>query len=324
MTLRAGLVGIGMMGRHHARVLDQLDGVELVAVCDPSDAVPAHLSGAPVVRSISELVKIGVDYCVVAAPTGLHHELSLELAEHDIHCLIEKPLATTSAQGRDIEQAFAKRGLVGGVGHIERYNPALIELRQRLVAGQLGTLYQIATRRQGPFPGRIGDVGVVKDLATHDIDLTMWISNSDFTSMNAVQSLRAGRAYEDMVIGIGHLSNGAITSHIINWLTPFKERCTIVHGEHGVFLADTLTADLSFFENGSVTNDWDQMSAFKGVSEGNVTRYALQRREPLLVEHQSFRDAVRNGDDGAIVTLPEGRRVLEIAEKMLENRSDGN
>ena len=319
MTLRAGLVGIGMMGRHHARVLGQLDGVELAAVCDPGESAPAHLSGAPVVKTIKELVEIGVDYCVIAAPTGRHHEVALELAGHDTHCLIEKPLASTVRQGLEIEAVFAKRGLIGGVGHIERYNPALIELRRRLDSGQLGSIYQIATRRQGPFPGRIGDVGVVKDLATHDIDLTMWISGSDFTSMRAVQSARAGRAHEDMVVGIGQLEDGTITSHIVNWLTPFKERCTVVHGEHGVFLADTLTADLSYFENGSVANDWDHMSAFKGVSEGNLTRFALQRREPLLVEHEAFRDAVLQHGETSIVSLSEARRVLEIAEKMLEN-----
>jgi len=260
VTLRAGLVGIGVMGRHHARVLGSLDGVELVGVCDPATDLPSSLAGAPVVGSIDELVAIGVDYCVIAAPTGLHHRLAMELAGHRIHCLIEKPLAATVDEAREVEQAFHDAGLTGGVGHIERYNPALVELRRRLDAGQLGAVYQIATRRQGPFPGRIGDVGVVKDLATHDIDLTMWVSGADFRSMHALQASKADRPHEDMVIGIGELSSGVITSHIINWLTPYKERCTVVHGEHGVFVADTLTADLTFHENGSVENTWDQFS----------------------------------------------------------------
>ena len=183
-------------------------------------------------------------------------------------------------------------------------------------------MYQIATRRQGPFPGRIGDVGVVKDLATHDIDLTMWVSGADFRSMHALQASKADRPHEDMVIGIGELSSGVITSHIINWLTPYKERCTVVHGEHGVFVADTLTADLTFHENGSVENTWDQVSAFKGVSEGNIIRYALERKEPLLVEHESFRDAVLGDPDAGVVTLAEGRRVLEVAEAMLTGGGD--
>ena len=121
--------------------------------------------------------------------------------------------------------------MVGAVGHIERYNPALQSLRERMANGDLGDIYQIATRRQGPFPARIADVGVVKDLATHDIDLTAWLAQSEYVSVAAQVALRSGRPHEDMVAATGKLANGTITNHLVNWLSPMKERVTVVTGE---------------------------------------------------------------------------------------------
>ena len=183
MTLRAGLLGLGMMGRHHARVLGSLDGVELVAVADPAGDAHGVAGGRPVVSSVDELIKLGIDYCMVAVPTAYHEAAGLALAEAGVHAMVEKPLAPDVASATRLAEAFESRGLVGAVGHIERYNPALQEARRRLAAGDLGAVYQIATRRQGPFPARIADVGVVKDLATHDIDLTAWVAGQPFVSL---------------------------------------------------------------------------------------------------------------------------------------------
>ena len=318
--LKAGVLGLGVMGRHHCRVLNGLDGVEFIGVYDPSDAVPAEIEGKPVFRNLDEFFAQQPDYCVVAAPTVFHLELGLELAARKIHALIEKPVASDSASSKQLVSAFNDAGLIGGVGHIERFNPALQAMRTRIEDGLLGEIFQIATRRQGPFPGRIADVGVVKDLATHDIDLSAWVTQQQYVSINARTTHKSGRPHEDMVIAIGTLSKGTIASHIVNWLSPQKERTTIVIGEKGALVADTLTADLTFFVNGNTTTAWDQVSAFRGVSEGDVTRFALQRREPLVVEHETFRDAVLSGDSSKIVTLEEGSRVVAIAEQMI---SDG-
>ena len=159
-SLRAGLVGLGAMGRNHARVLSDLDGVELVGVMDPAGD-PSGSMRVPVVPSLADLIAMGIDYAVVACPTALHEQVGLELADNDIGVLIEKPLAQSVDAARRLLSAFAKRGLVAGVGHVERYNPALQSLRTRLEAGELGEVYQVVTRRQGPFPHRIADVGVV-------------------------------------------------------------------------------------------------------------------------------------------------------------------
>jgi predicted dehydrogenase len=274
-----------------------------------------------VLKTVKELIDAGIDYAMIAAPTAFHEELALELAAAGIHAMVEKPLAIDTQSAEKITAAFKAKGLVGAVGHIERYNPALQQLRMRLEKGELGDVYQIATRRQGPFPARIADVGVIKDLATHDIDLTAWVAGSAYTSISARTAHKSGRPYEDLVAATGLLANGIITSHLVNWLTPFKERLTIVTGERGTLVADTLTADLTLYTNASVATQWDSVSAFRGVSEGEVVRYAFAKKEPLLVEHESFRDAVLGlpGATQMIVTMEQGLATVAVAQAMIES-----
>jgi UDP-N-acetylglucosamine 3-dehydrogenase len=316
MALRAGVLGLGVMGKHHCRVLNALDGVDFTGVYDPADSVPDHVEGKPVTHELDNFLK-DLDYCVVATPTIFHLEMGRLLAERGIHALIEKPAASDAESARELERLFAEAGLIGGVGHIERYNPALQSMRTRLEDGLLGDIYQIATRRQGPFPGRIADVGVIKDLATHDIDLTAWVSQQSYVSINARTAHRSGRQHEDMVVAVATLSKGTIATHTVNWVTPFKERTTIVTGEKGALVADTLTADLTYFQNGTIESSWPGVSSFRGVSEGDMTRFALVKREPLRSEHEAFRDAVLSGDTSHIVTLAQGADVVVTAEKLV-------
>ncbi|MEI7780219.1 MAG: Gfo/Idh/MocA family oxidoreductase, partial [Actinomycetes bacterium] len=208
------------------------------------------------------------------------------------------------------------------VGHIERYNPALQEARRRLSNGDLGAVYQIVTRRQGPFPARIADVGVVKDLATHDIDLTAWVAGQPFVAVSARTAHRSGREHEDLVAVVGQLADGTVTSHLVNWLSPLKERVTIITGERGAFVADTLTADLTFYANGTVATEWDSIAKFRGVSEGDVVRYAIAKPEPLRTEHEAFRDAVLGGESD-IVTMRQGLATVAVAEAVLQSADTG-
>lgn len=320
--LRAGLVGLGAMGRHHARVLSTLEGVELVGILEP-EAVD-HLSSYQhlIVSSIDALLDRRLDYCVVAAPTASHRGLGLQLASAGVHALIEKPLASEPDAALELVEAFESRSLVGAVGHIERYNPALQAARKRVLDGQLGRLLQISTRRQGPYPARIADVGVIKDLATHDIDLTAWLSGQSYVSVSAQVAHQSGRDYEDFVVAVGRLSGGTIINHVVNWLSPVKERTTIVTGELGAFVIDTLTADLTFYANGAVDVTRDDVANFRGVREGDVLRYAISKPEPLRSEHEAFRDAVV-GRHAEIVTMRDGFQTVLVAQAMLESARSG-
>lgn len=313
--LRAGLVGYGQMGRNHARVLHQMNGVELVAVADPDPAAPTA-PGLEFVPDVSALIAAGIDIAVVSVPTIDHEPVGIQLAEAGVHALIEKPIAADVPTSQRIASAFTQAGLIGCVGHIERYNPALQELRRRLSAGELGELYQVATRRQGPFPSRVADVGVVLDLATHDIDLTAWVTQRRYLNLSARTANRSGRVHEDLVAAVGTLEEGIVVNHLVNWLSPLKERVTVVTGERGTFVADTISADLTFFANGIAPVKWQTMAAFQGVVQGDVIRYAIPKREPLLVELEAFRDAVL-GQDNRTVSIADAAQTVAVAEAML-------
>jgi len=322
MALRAGLLGVGMMGRHHARVLRELDGVDLVAIADPGGD-PHGVAGAlEVLPDIESLIAAGIDIAVVAVPTRFHEDAALKLAAAGVHTMVEKPIAHTLEAGRRMVDAFDAAGLVGAVGHIERFNPALQELRRRIEADELGAVYQVVTRRQGPFPSRIADVGVAKDLASHDVDLTAWVVQSDYERVFAQTAFKSGRDHEDMITITGRTSSGVIVNNIVNWLSPMKERVTVVTGEKGAFVADTSTGDLTFYANGTIPLEWESVSSFRGVSEGDVTRYAFAKREPLRVEHEAFRDAVL-GRQTDVVTMAQGQRTLAVVEAALESARSG-
>ncbi|NUR60975.1 MAG: Gfo/Idh/MocA family oxidoreductase [Catenulispora sp.] len=316
-----------MMGRHHARVLGSLDGVELVAVADPGGDAHGAANGRPVLKDVQELIAAGIDFAVVAVPTVFHTETGLALAEAGVHTLVEKPLAPDVDSATLLTETFERAGLVGAVGHIERFNPSLQELRKRLESGELGEVFQVVTRRQGPFPNRIADVGVVKDLATHDIDSTAWVTRQHYTTISAHTAYRSGREHEDLIAMTGRLGDGTVVNHLVNWLSPMKERVTIVTGEKGCFVADTLTADLTFYANASAPTipSWEAMQAFRGVSEGDMVRFAIPKPEPLRTELEAFRDAVLDVDGGRdrVVSMRQGLQVVRVAEAALDSAAKG-
>lgn len=321
-VLRAGLAGLGAMGRHHARILRRLDRVQLVAVADPNGDTYRAAEGLPVVPTIDQLLDYQLDYCVVAVPTAIHMNIGHALAAAGVHALIEKPLAPRLAEAVALAETFDTAGLVGAVGHTERYNPALLAMRARLAHGDLGTVYQMATRRQGPFPARVRDVGVVQDLATHDIDLVTWATGRPVGAITARTTSRSGRHHEDLVATVGELADGTITSHLINWLSPMKERVTVATGEHGCLIADTLHADLTYYANGSTTTQWPAAEIFRGVTEGDITQYAIAKKEPLFTEHEAFRDAVL-GRNAEVVTFWEAAQTVAVAEAVLASAATG-
>lgn len=317
--LRAGLIGYGQMGRHHARVLMALDGVELIGIADPRGDVGLPV---PVVLDVDKLIDLGIEVAIVASPTVTHAAVGGRLAEAGVATLIEKPVADTVSDAIALAETFENAGVLGCVGHIERYNPALRELRRRLAKRELGDIYQIATRRQGPFPARISDVGVVLDLATHDIDITAWVTQARYSEVTAQTAHRSGRESEDLVAVVGRLEDGTVVSHLVNWLSPLKERVVVVTGERGCFSADILAADLTFHANGVAPVQWDTLASFRGVVQGDVTTYAIAKPEPLVAELSAFLDAVRGGPSD-VISIREAANVVAVAHDLLRSSMSG-
>ncbi len=324
-VLRGAVLGLGMIGRHHARLLQTSDRFEFAGAVDPGgDRFGAVRDPALVYAKLDDLLADGVpDFAVVAVPTEEHMSSALACAQAGINVLVEKPLAATSAEAAAIIAACEAAGVRAAVGHVERYNPALLELRRRVQDGQLGEIFLIATERVGPFPDRVRDVGVVKDLATHDLDLVRWIGGSPIAQLAAQTAHRTGRPHEDLVLVTGRLASDVTFNCVVDWLTPMKTRTTRVLGDRGMLLADTLTTDLTFYENGEVVSDWDSTQALRGVTEGNSIRYALTRREPILVELEAFADHVAGVPGDTIVTLQEGLETVRCAEAALSSAEHG-
>lgn len=319
--MRFGLVGLGMMGRHHARILTESEQVDFIGAFDPIGDRHNAMSKGTLFSDLDTLLDRGIDAVIVAVPTAQHRDVALRMAELDIHTLIEKPLAESVPNAVEIQNAFAGGAAIAAVGHVERFNPALQELKKRLDAGELGRVISISTERVGPFPNRIQDVGVVKDLATHDIDIAMWIGGSEVSEVTGQLAHKMGRPHEDLVVATGRLANDVVVSFNVNWLTPVKRRAVSVLGEKGAFVADMLSGDLSFYANAEVTSQWDTLAQMRGVSEGDMIRYAFPKREPLAVEHEAFRAAIANGQAEGVVSLDQGVRILEVAEAMIGSRA---
>lgn len=319
--LRGAVIGLGMMGRHHARLLQSSSAVAFAGAVDPAgDRHGAVHDSSMVFESVEALLAAGpLDFAIVAVPTERHVSIVAEVADAGASVLVEKPLAATADDAREIVRLCEVGGVLGAVGHVERFNPALQELRRRLLGGQVGRLFSVCTERTGPSPDRVQDVGVVKDLASHDIDLVSWLSDSHIATVSAQVQHLTGRPHEDLVLACGALTSGASFTFSVDWVSPRKVRRARVLGERGMLEADTLTADLYFYENADVGIVWSAAQQFRGVREGNVTRYALERREPLAVEHEAFLDLLHGRSGAEIISLEEGVQVVSAAEAVLKS-----
>ncbi len=330
--LRAGVVGLGMMGRNHVRVYDELlDDVELVAVADASPEAVTRATAGRAARGYTDAGRMfaeeELDLVSVVVPTSLHLPLTLAALDAGAHVLVEKPIAGRRDEAEKMIEAAQAAGRILSVGHIERFNPAIRELKRRLEAGELGRLFQIKATRLGPFPARIRDVGVVIDLAPHDLDIMRYLIGSDPVRLYAETEQRIHTDHEDLFSGILKFANGVIGVLDINWLTPTKQRTLSVTGERGMYVADYIGQDLVFFANPDATHTWrnpgaSAASPVNSVAEGEMTRRYVKREEPLAVELSEFARAARSG--GPPPVDPHDAMVaLLLSQKMVEAGETG-
>lgn len=320
--LRAAVIGLGSMGANHARVFSDLPGVELVGVADADAArVQKAINGRPIPGfpdAARLLAETSPELVCVVVPTGLHEDVAIDAIERGAHVLVEKPIAATLDAAGRIAAAAEKRGRILTVGHIERFNPAVRELKRRLDEGQGGRVLQVRARRVGPFPHRIRDVGVIHDLAPHDIDIMRYLLGDEIERVYAESRRHIATENEDLFAGMVTFASGAMGLLDINWLTPAKERSLTVLCERGMFVVDYAAQQLAFYENFAAAA---REGAIASVTEGPMTRYPVANREPLRVELEAFRDAVLAGGP-APVSAYDGMVALAIAEALVRS-SDG-
>jgi UDP-N-acetylglucosamine 3-dehydrogenase len=323
MKTKVAVIGTGSMGRNHARVYWEMPEVDFVGIADADFEKATVLGkkyGIPVYKDFREMLdKQKPDAVTCAVPTILHHEVALEVIDRGIHLLLEKPISMAVAEGEEIIQKAEKKNIKLQIGHIERFNPAIITLQQEIEKKVLGKIYALESHRVGPFPARINDVGVIIDLAVHELDIMRHIGQSEFTRVFAETERRIHTAHEDILSATLRMENGVIGTISINWLTPTKIRELIVIGDLGMFKVDYLTQDLYFFENSSAKgSEWEAFQILRGVSEGKVIKYSFNKKEPLRAEQEAFIAAV-NGIQPVAVSGLDGLKALILAQKMIES-----
>lgn len=317
MRLKVAVIGAGSMGMNHLRVLKDFDEeqIQLVSVAEASEPTLQlamhrfHVAGYTDYRRMIE--ETHPDLVAVVVPTHLHFKVASYVLDSGINVLLEKPMTSTIDEALALIQLAQIRGAKIAVGHIERFNPAVIQLKQRLVAGELGQIFHLHARRLGPFPPRIRDVGVTLDLATHDIDVMRYLADAEVKHVYAETQRRIHNKYEDLLLGILRFTNDAIGMLDVNWLTPTKVRELSVTGEKGMYLVNYLTQDIYFYENDYTPTTWDALRSLTGVSEGTMTRFKVQKAEPLRLEYEDVFKAIRE-DAVPTVTGEDGLAVLKI------------
>jgi hypothetical protein len=305
--LRVGVVGVGTMGSNHARVYADLPGVRLVGVADPDPKqreLVSSVLGCPAFSDIEQLLSEGVDAVTIAAPTHLHQELALACIARGVHVLVEKPIAPSVAEGNAIIAAARRAGVVLMVGHVERFNPT-VETIKEAIRGE--DILSIAITRVGPFPPRMSNVGVVIDLAVHDIDLIRWFTDSDIVEVQPqLSSAMAER--EDIALLQFRTASGVLAHINTNWLTPFKARNVTIATRRKYIMGDLLTRQVT------------ECFGFQPDGAYSMRHLSVGHAEPLRAELQAFASAIC-GDKRPTVTGEEGVASLEIAIRCLESRA---
>jgi UDP-N-acetylglucosamine 3-dehydrogenase len=322
--MRVAVIGAGSMGRHHARVIAESPETELAAIVDPADGADevAYRYRSHRVASVDELLRNErPDAAIVAVPTRHHAEVATQLLEADVPVLIEKPIAATTEEAAALVELAARRGVPLTVGHVERFNPAVRVLRDKLRSEELGRVFQVHTRRLSPFPARIGDTGAAFDLATHDLDIMCELAGTPIR-VSAEIDRRAHRTHEDLLAATLRFDSGIIGLLEVNWLTPTKVRRLSVTGERGMLVVDYLNQHLTLFENAHESASWPTLDIFDGVTEGNVVRFAINRVEPLRAQFDEFQQLAA-GEENSSVTPEEGVRALRLALAVVESGQRG-
>jgi len=321
--MKVAVIGIGSMGYNHLRVYSEMGDVEVVGASDLSSErlqlVEDRFSVKTYTSYENLFEKEKPEVVSITVPTSEHEKVATYALEKGAHVLVEKPIAATVEEGKRLIALADKLERRLMVGHIIRFNPAMQSLKTRLENGDLGKIFQIFCRRAGPFPARIRDVGVVVDLAPHDVDIMRFLTGMDPIRVFAETEQQIHTDHEDLLFGLLRFPDGVTGALEINWLTPTKMRETLVLGEKGLFRVDDLMQDLFFYENTQAIGElWSPFRAIRGVSEGSMTRFPIKRQEPLKAELLAFIDAIREGHEMP-VTGQDGLEALRLSLALVES-----
>jgi len=319
--MKVGVIGTGMMGKNHARVYSDMDGVVLVGVSDineKSGREVAERHDCEYYKNYEDLLAVeGLDAVSLCVPTSMHYDVGRIVIEKGKHVLIEKPIADTVENARKLVSLAKKAGVKLAVGHIERFNPAVQELKRLVDSGKLGDITSILARRVGIMPPRIKDANVIIDIAVHDIDVFRYVLGKEPESVCALGGkalIKDREDYADILMKYNG-TNGFIE---VNWLTPVKIRVLNVTGTKGYAQLNYITQELTLHES-VYEKTYDRFGDFVlNFGEPNKIPVEVKKEEPLRLELCNFIEAVK-GNGELLVNGNDGLEVLKIAERIMKS-----
>jgi UDP-N-acetylglucosamine 3-dehydrogenase len=306
MKLKVGVIGIGSMGINHARVYSQMKNVDLVGIADTDEERAedaARLHGTIAYKNYKDLLDQGLDGVSIVVPTTLHKKVALEAIERGINILVEKPIAGTVENAEIMIRAAREKGVKLMVGHIERFNPAIMALKNEIKNERFGKIVSISSTRVGPFEQRIRDVGIILDLGVHDIDIMSYLYSENVKEVFATAG-SVVHQFEDYASILLKFQNGNAGVIKTNWLTPHKMRSLSVTGTKGIAYVDNIKSSLEVY-NGAPKIDVD-----------------VEKVEPLRNELEHFVDCLANGAEPS-VNGEDGKAALLVALSAIESYKTG-
>lgn len=303
--IKFGVIGAGKIGTFHTRTLSKLEEVELVGVCDKDISRAEKLAleyNCTAYSDYNELLK-KVQAVIVAAPTPLHHEIGLSCLKHKVHTLIEKPIASTMDQARELVAAAQENGVLLQVGHIERFNPAVVEAFKYIKEPKF-----IAIKRMGPYDPRVSSVGVVLDLMIHDIDLLLTMLKSDVVSIDAL-GLSAFSQYEDIANVRLKFANGCVADLTASRASFEKARYMNLYQEDAYISVDFMNARLKIYRK--------KTPVVKTLEDVDVIFPQVGQQLPMTSEILHFIDCIKNNRTPA-PSGEKGAKALQVALDIID------
>jgi UDP-N-acetylglucosamine 3-dehydrogenase len=305
--IKVAVLGCGVWGSNHARVFSEIPEAELVCVADLDVSRAKRIGGFYNTEWTCDCEEVfqnpEVDAISICTPTVTHADLGLRAIEGGKHVLVEKPMTNTLDEANTLIRAADRMGVHLSVGFVERFNPAVTRAFQLIEEGEIGDVILAHTRRVSRRPQRIGDVGVVKDLAIHDIDIisNLFPSTPEFVFCTAGSLEHAFEDYANINLRYHGNRNAFIET---NWLTPRKVRTLTITGSEGIITVEYITQELTLEKN------------------ERMTRPFLPYQEPLYLELYEFTQAIIK-DEEPVVTGEDGLKALRICESALKSAKTG-
>ena len=304
-----GVIGVGSMGYNHVRIYSELENANLVAISDmvrgTLDKVSKEFNTVGYVDYDNILQIDDIEVVNICVPTVFHHDVVMRAIEAGKNVLVEKPIASKLNEAEEMIKAAEDAGVTLATGHVERFNPAVRVAKKLIDEGAIGEVVTANSKRLGPFPPRIRDVGVAIDLAIHDIDIFNYLFNSRANTVFANMSSKLKNCeFEDHAEIMTKYDSGVLSILETNWLTPYKKRQLTITGIDGIISVDYGNQTVTLFKENNQVED-----------------IKVENKEPLKEELRSFVDCVQNNIPPE-VSGKDGCEALRIVDAAMTSSKD--